>query len=83
MPESVETGGGAHVGEGVIAGGGPFIGRGQIVLVAGCTAGQLKQVLPRLQEILANAHNGAQRLERLHSADAHPNKLRRITPRGK
>ena len=52
-------------------------------LVAGCTAGQLKQVLPRLQEILANAHNGAQRLERLHSADAHPNKLRRITPRGK
>jgi formylglycine-generating enzyme required for sulfatase activity len=54
MPETVNTGGGAHIGGGVDTGGGTFIGRDQIIVINGYSAEQLEVVLPRLREMLAD-----------------------------
>jgi hypothetical protein len=52
MADSIQTGGGAYIGESVTAG--TFIGRDQIVLIAGSSAEQLQTVLPQLRGALAD-----------------------------
>ncbi|MDG4597349.1 MAG: SUMF1/EgtB/PvdO family nonheme iron enzyme [Candidatus Contendobacter sp.] len=54
MPDTIDTGGGSHIGGPVDTRGGTFIGRDQIIVLNGYSAEQLEVVLARLREMLAH-----------------------------